>query len=151
MVTKLTTRSWVMVANGGRALVFENSGTALEPRLREVKSKSLPNPPAREQGTDRPGRYPDALGPSRSAVDATDFHDEAEKKFMADLASELEADLSAGRFEDLVVALAPRALGHFRKAMSPHLRSRVTLEIAKDFTREPIKALEASILRELGK
>ena len=150
MMSKLPAKAWVLVADGGRAMVYENGGNALEPRLVEVRTRELTNPPAHEQGTDRPGRYHDGMSPHRSAVEATDFHDEAEKTFMADIAGELADDLAKGRFKELVVAVTPRALGHLRKVMSAQFKQHVIAEIDKDFTRAPAKEIESAIIRALG-
>lgn len=149
MIARLAAKTWVLVADGGRALVFENAGDALKPRLQEVRSRTIANPPTREQGTDKAGRYHDGWSPHRSAVETTDFHDEAEKAFMAEVAGELDGDLAAGRFRDLIVVVEPRALGHLRKAMSARLKGHVSAEIAKDFTREPAEAIALAVARTL--
>ncbi len=149
MIARLTAKAWVLVADGGKALIFENRGDTINPRLEQVRARSLANPPAHEQGTDRPGRYHAGMSASRSSVETTDFHEEAERAFMADIAGELEADLKAGRFKELIVAVAPRALGYLRKAMSAALKAHVTAEIAKDLTREAPDAIEATIVKEL--
>src|SRR3990172_9007017 len=103
MIARLAAKAWVLVADGGRALVFENAGDALAPKLQEVRSRRLANPPAREQGSDKAGRYHAGMSPHRSAVETTDFHDEAEKAFMAEVAGELDGDLAAGRFKELIL------------------------------------------------
>lgn len=149
MIPRLSAKAWVLVADGGRAMVYENGGDALAPKLVEVRTRELPNPPAREQGTDKPGRYHDGMSPHRSAVEATDFHKEAEKAFMADIAGELADDLAKGRFKELVVAVAPRALGHFRKATSAQLKQHIVAELAKDYTRQAPGDVEKAIMTEL--
>ncbi len=150
MIARLTTKAWVLVADGGRAMILENRGDAIAPRLEQLRTRSLANPPAHEQGSDRPGRYHAGMSQSRSAVDATDFHEEAEKAFMADVAGELDADLEAGRFEDLIVVVEPRALGHLRKAMSARLKEHVKAEFAKDYTSETTEAIARFVERELA-
>ncbi len=150
MIAKLTAKAWVLVADGGRAMVLENRGNALTPELAELRTRELPNPPAREQGTDKAGRYHDGMSPHRSAVETTDFHEEAEKAFMAEIAAELADDLAKGRFKELIVAVTPRALGHLRKAMSDKLKAHVIAEIDKDFTRQTAREIEGAIVRALS-
>ena len=150
MIARLTTKAWVLVADGGKSIILENRGDATTPRLEQLRTRELANPPAHEQGSDRPGRYHAGMSQSRSAVEATDFHAEAEKAFMAEVAGELDADLEAGRFKDLIVVVDPRALGHLRKAMSAKLNDHVRFEIAKDYTSETTEAIAKSVEKELA-
>jgi protein required for attachment to host cells len=150
MFARLAAKTWVLVADGGRARVLENSGDALAPRLEQVWARTLANPPARDQGSDRPGRYHDGMSPHRSAVEATDFHAEAEKTFMAEVATKLDGEVAAGRFKDLVVVAEPRALGHLRAAMSARLKTHVRAEIAKDYTSAAADTIATLVAKELA-
>ena len=59
---------WVVVADGEKALFLKNEGDATYPDLNVVRKIEEENPPTREQGTDRPGRYSDGPTVHRSAV-----------------------------------------------------------------------------------
>ena len=66
--------TWVAVADGAKALILVNDGTDRAPVLRVVAKNEIENPPAREQGTDKPGRR-SGFGPSQlSAMETTEWH-----------------------------------------------------------------------------
>ena len=73
MAAKLKHGIWVVVADGEKALFLENKGDGLYPDFVVVQEFAEENPPAREQGSDRPGRFNDGPSPHRSAVADTDW------------------------------------------------------------------------------
>ena len=141
----------VLVTDGSRALILKNAGDTAHPELRTVKAYAQDNPPTREQGTERPTRTNDSLG-RRSAMEAADWHQIAEDKFIDAVAGIMDTDLKAGDYEELVVVAPPVALGEFRKAVSAGVAKVTVLELDKDLTKHPIadiarlvaKALEAA-------
>jgi protein required for attachment to host cells len=146
---RLIRHAWVLVTDGGRALLFRNEGDAVKPDLRQLSSQSQDVPPTRELGTSKPPRTNDSLG-RRSAMEAPDLHQMAEDRFIAAVAADLDRSIRAGEFEQLLVAAPPVALGQFRKAASPAVMRSVVLELDKDLTKHPpveitkllVKALE---------
>ncbi len=122
---KTQDRQWVVVCDGTKALILQNAGTRLAPKLRTREVYEQEAPPTREQGTDAPGRAFASVGTIRSAVDQTDWHDQAERAFLENLAARLDAAVIAGEVDDIVVVAPPRALGMLRDAYSPHLRDKV--------------------------
>ena len=140
---------WVLVADGGRALVLRNDGDEVYPNLQVVKKYEIENPPTRDQGTDKPGRTNDALGNS-SAMGNTDFHQQAEDRFMQDLASDLGKQHEAGAFKSLIVAAPPEALGVLRQAESANLKKAIVADIHKDWTRMPVYQIEEAVVRALS-
>jgi len=143
------TVTWVAVADGGKALLMVNEGTAGEPRLSVLSSRALDNPPAREQGSDRPGRFADAGPNQRSAAEATDWHSFAEARFAEDFASLLNHLAARERFDRLILIAPDRVLGHLRPALSAETTARVTHEITKDLTNHPIPEIETILARAL--
>ena len=87
-----------------------------------------------EQGTDRPGRKHGTDGVSRGAIEQTDWHQQEEQRFAADLADMLYALGHAGEFDDLVVVAPPRMLGDLRARFHPEVSGAVIAEVAKDLT-----------------
>ena len=79
--------------------------------------------PTRELGTDRPGRSYSSVGHGRSAVEQTDWHDQAEQAFLTELAQHLDAAVAAGKVKSLIMVAPPRALGVLRPAYSHALQS----------------------------
>jgi protein required for attachment to host cells len=90
--------------------------------------------PTRELGTDRPGRYAGADGVSKSAVEQTDWHQQAEDRFATAVANALHKKSHAHDFEHLIVVAPPRALGTMRGAFSKEVAQKITAEIPKDLT-----------------
>jgi protein required for attachment to host cells len=131
---RLNHKDWVVVTDGGHTLVLRNDGDAQNLLLTVVRKYDQDVPPTREIGTDRPGRTHSSVGPGRSSMEPTDFHQQAEDRLMIEVAADLAEDLRQQKFSTLVVAAAPAALGALREAMSDELRKTVIAEVPKDFT-----------------
>jgi protein required for attachment to host cells len=133
---------WVVVCDGAKALVFENRGALNAPKLKLREASEQPNPPTHELGTDSPGRTMNSADGRPSAVGQTDWHDEAERGFLADLTRRLDSAVTAGEVTSLVMVAPPRALGMIRSAYTPALRAAVRTEIDKDFVKLPVPEIE---------
>jgi protein required for attachment to host cells len=131
----------VLVADGARAKLLRNAGTVRQPRFVTEFEVEQENPPTREQGTDRPGRYPGADGISRSAVEQTDWHQRAEDLFARNVATLLHRMAHTRPFKRLIVIAAPRVLGTLRAAFHPEVATRVVAEIPRDLTPMPVSEL----------
>ncbi|HUR43040.1 MAG TPA: host attachment family protein [Aestuariivirga sp.] len=145
---RLSNKSWVLVADGARALVLRNDGDAEYPNLKLVRSYGQDNPSNHQQGSEKPGRTNDSLG-RRSAMEATDWHQIAEDRFVQQIAEAMAKDLAVGAFDKLVIAAPPVALGEFRKAVSPAVAKATILEIDKDLTKHPLHEIEKLIVKAL--
>ena len=144
----LTTGTWVVVADGAKALLLENTGTAEAPQLRVVEKMAIDNPPTREQGTDQAGRM---SGPGGASVmGGTDFHRLAEEGFARKLAEALEARVAAGEVKRLVLAAPPQMLGSLRAAMGPALAEAVVAELPKTLTGHPLPEIGKLVAAELA-
>lgn len=133
---------WVVVCDGAKALILENTGDATFPNLRTVEVFEQKSLATHEIGTDAPGRSHSSLGHGRSSVEQTDWHDQAERAFLAQLIKHLDASLTAGKVKSIIVVAPPRALGVLRPAYSHALRAAVRTEIDKDFVKLPIHQIE---------
>jgi len=80
----------VFVGDGCKSLFLRNAGDEKYPNLKTERVFVDHNPPTREQGTDKPGRSYASLGPGRSAVEPTDWHDLEEHRFARSVADALE-------------------------------------------------------------
>ena len=132
--SKITQRAFVIVADGGRALVMRNEGSPDELRLSVVRKYGQDNPPTRDIGADKPGRTNESTHIRRSAMEPTDYHQQAEDRMMQEVAASLSDDLRRKEFDSLIIAAAPAALGVLRKAMSDEVRNTIAAEVPKDFT-----------------
>jgi protein required for attachment to host cells len=139
---KLDQGEWVVVCDGAKALILENTGTRAHPSLKTREVLQQPDAKTSEIGTDQPGRAFASVGASRSAVEQTDFHAQAEQRFLADLAGRLDKALTEGRAKSLTVVAPPRALGLLRQAYSSHVKQALHAEISKDFVKMPVPEIE---------
>lgn len=133
---------WVVVCDGAKALILENTGDATFPNLKSVEVFEHKNLATHELGTDAPGRSHSSVGHGRSSVEQTDWHDQAERTFLLQLAKHLDASLAAGKAKSFIVVAPPRALGVIRPAYSHALRAAVRAELDKDLVKLPIYEIE---------
>ncbi len=146
---RLTTGTYILVADGKKALVAKNIGTAFEPKLEVLRAEQQDNPANRAQGRDAPGRMPDGGQGQRSAMEATDWHQLAEDEFAATMARRLADMARKGDFDRLIVVAPPKALAALRGAMDDTLRPLVVAEIDKDLTGMALDKITARIMAAL--
>jgi protein required for attachment to host cells len=133
---------WVIVCDGAKALILENTGDAKFPNLktRDVfEHKALAT---HELGTDKPGRSHSSAGHGRSSVSQTDWHDQEEQTFLAELVKKLDAAVEQHKIKSLIVVAPPRALGVIRPLYSTALRAAVRAELDKDLVKMPLHEIE---------
>lgn len=143
---KIDRGEWVVVADGARALILENVGDRLYPDLRTKESFRQPDPKTHELGTDQPGRAFRSVGSARSAMEQTDWHDQAERRFLSDLARRLDRAVQSGEVKSLIVVAPPRAIGVLRGAYSKHVGGAVRVEIEKDYVKMPVDEIAKHLL-----
>jgi protein required for attachment to host cells len=133
---------WVVVCDGAKALVLENTGDIKFPNLKTIEVLAHNDLATREQGSDKPGRSHSSVGPGRSAVEQTDWHAQAEQAFLAQLAARLDTAVTSGKAKSLIVVAPPRALGMLRPAYSHALKGAVRVEVDKDLVKQPVAEIE---------
>jgi protein required for attachment to host cells len=146
---RLTHNARVLVTDGGRATVFRNAGQVGRPDLQQFKVYAHDNPPTRELGTGRPATVNESVGNRRSSSEQTDYHQQAEDRFVKAIAEDMEADLKAGEFEELIVVAPPVALGVYRQAASRKLQEATVMEINKDLTKHAAADIAAIVVKAL--
>ena len=145
----LTNGTWVLVADGEKALLLENIGDADYPQLEVRREDEQDNPKTGDQGTDRPGRFNDGPGVQRSAVAETDWHELEKERFAAHLADSLYKDAHAGHFDKLVILASRVVLSELRKDLHAEVSDRIVLEVPKVLTNHPLDEVEEILSREL--
>jgi protein required for attachment to host cells len=140
--------TWIVVADGTRAMLLRNEGSTLKPRFALLNRYEQSNPATREQGTDRPGRTNDS-GTHRSAMEETDWHQLAEDRFLHDIAGVLSSAFHRHEFDALIIAAPPAALGEMRKTLPDRIRDHIVTEINKDLTHLEVRELEKIIPKHL--
>lgn len=143
---KIDTGGWILVCDGGKALFFENVGDREYPDLRMREVFEHENPSTAEQGADKPGRSHSSVGPGRSAVGQTDWHDQAEAKFLKDLARKIHLAVHGGETKELVIVAPPRALGMIREHYTPAIKQALQKEIDKDLVKIPADQIEKHLV-----
>jgi len=140
---RLKHKGWVVVADGEKALFLENAGTPDKPALHVFNGFGQPNPKTAAQGEDRPGRLSDGMGNAhRSAVQETDWHRLAKHEFAHKIASVLEQNAQADRFEQIVIVAPAVVMGELRKSLGDAVTKRIVSEVAKDLTGHPVPEIE---------
>lgn len=145
---KIHQGEWVVVCDGAKALVLENAGDEKFPNLKTREVYEQPHPKTHDIGTDAPGRAFNSADTNRSAVETPDWHTEAERDFLCDLAHRLNTALEKGDAKSLILVAPPRALGVLRQECSHShaLQHAVRAEIAKDYVKLPVHEIEKHLV-----
>ncbi|QFY59554.1 host attachment protein [Rhizobium grahamii] len=134
--------AWIVVCDGGKALIMQNAGNAFELNLKVKETLSQPNDPDRKLGTDKPGRTHAADGLSGSAMEETDWHERAEVEFLKQVATKMDALVRKKDARHIVVVAPPQALGTLRSNFTADTRAAIAGELAKDYINLPIDQIE---------
>lgn len=145
---KITRDEWIVVCDGTKAMILDNVGDELYPRLHVREVRQQPDPPTHEQGSDAPGRFFAAVGGMRSAAEETDWHTETEQAFLRGLTHDLHAAVVAGGAKGLVVIAPPRALGLIRQAWPATHRDVIKAELARDYVKLPVDEIERRLFQQ---
>ena len=143
---KIRTGEWVVVCDGAKALILENIGDAQTPNLKTREVYEQQDRKTHELGTDAPGRAIQSVGSARSAMEQTDWHDQAEQRFLGDLVKRLDAAVKAGDAKSIILVAPPRALGVLRQSLSNGLRGAVRAEIDKDYVKMLVHEIEKHLV-----
>lgn len=136
------TITWVLVADGAQAQVFEHGGPGKG--LNPVKGLHFEQEPlrARDINSDRPGRQMGRGPTAKSGMEQSDPVQHREELFVKSVADQLETMHQQGRFQRLIIAAAPAALGDIRPALSDRVRKTIIAELPKDLTNVPQPQLD---------
>lgn len=129
-------KTWVVVAESSRARIFEASGRGSE--LQELSD--LVHPASRLKGhelmSDSPGRSFDSKGRGRHAMSQeTDVRRNEGKTFADEIANQLEAGRTSGKFGRLVLVAPPEFLGLLRASLGPETAGLVAATVNKNIAR----------------
>lgn len=134
----------ILVIDGAKMSLFRNCGKDFAVDLEQVEHGAQQAARTAEIGTDRPGRSFGSTGKSRSAYEATDYH-QAEEDYFAKAATEKLNGLALQSNLDFIVVAAPRVLGVMRAHYSADLRKRLVAEIDKDYAGRPVADVAAML------
>jgi protein required for attachment to host cells len=138
--------AWIVIADGEKALFLQNKGDGLYPDLEVIREIEEENPPTRDQGSDRPGRFNDGPSPHKSAVADTDWHRVAKERFADEIAAKLYKAAHRGDFDQIVLVAPPLVLGEMRKKLHKEVADMVVAEVPKTLTNHPMPEIERILL-----
>lgn len=148
-MARLTNGTWVLIADGEKALFLENRGDDDYPFLEVFREEEQDNPSDREQSANRPGRFQDGPTVHRSAVEDTDWHELAKDRFAADLADLLYKKAHSGKFKRIVLVADPSTLGELRDHLHQEVSDKVVGEVPKTLTNHPVDEIEKIVHGDL--
>ena len=149
-MSKLKNGTWVLIADGEKALFLENRTDAEDPFLEVFREEEQDNPPNREQAANRRGRFNDGPSVHRSAVEETDWHQLAKDRFAAELAEILYKKAHEGKFDSIVLVADPSTLGELRDELHQEVSDKVIGEVPKTLTNHPVDEIEKIVAKELA-
>jgi protein required for attachment to host cells len=141
-MARLDQGTWVLIADGEKALFLENLTDHENPNLRVRRHEHNDNPPTRLQGTDAPGRRPDVGPGQRSAMEEVDWHRIGKERFADRIAQMLYRSAQRGDFGEIVLVAPPKILGELRSVMHDAVSSRVIAELPKTLTNHGLADIE---------
>ncbi|MEP2829547.1 host attachment protein [Parvibaculum sp.] len=126
---------WIVVTDGGTCRFLASEKRNADPVV-ALPDINLPNPPTREQGTDKPGRTFESVGTRRSAYEPpVDWHEQAKRDFARDIGELLKEKSRTGDFDNLILVAPPEMLGNLRLHLSEETKKKLLGEVNKDYTR----------------
>ena len=146
--------TWVLVADGGKAKIYQQTrtkrsvplrGNARQPNLVESVSAELELVPGMQWQAESSGNYEtgrNATGMVFESVGTTrhmnephvDVRKQVKHDFARHIAGEIDAAKEAKKFDQLFLVVAPRVLGELRESLSKASQKAIVGEIPKDLT-----------------
>ena len=148
-MSTLTHGTWVLIADGEKALFLENKTDAEDPYLDVWREEEQDNPPNREQAANRRGRVGQSANHGKSAYEDTDWHELAKERFADELADILYKYAHKGKFDRIVLVASPKILGELRDKLHQEVANRVVAEVDKTLTNHPVDEIEKILKSEL--
>ncbi|TDN69402.1 host attachment protein [Paraburkholderia sp. BL10I2N1] len=130
----MTSTSWVVVADGNRARIFETPGLKLD--LREIEGFADPQARTRDPELRNGDSGRDAMPAATTPDDA------ARDRFARMLCEYLEQGRMHQRYQRLRIAVEPKFLGLLRRHLSDETRKMVYEEIGADISKLDARAIQ---------
>ncbi|MBI0537696.1 host attachment protein [Roseomonas sp. KE2513] len=133
MAHSIPNKALVLVADGGKAILFRNTGHGGDVTLHEERRLTLS-----DFSND---------GPSGSQGTEASPGDTDEATFGKKLAQTLQTMKAANGYEDLVIVADPQTLGELRKVMHKTVEASVVHTLAKDLTNHAGAEIAAALVK----
>jgi protein required for attachment to host cells len=139
-------RTWVVIADAGRARFFETRGRGTGLTAVDGMALEAELAPSREIGSDRPGRSFESVGSSRHAMESpSDPHREQKRQFARRIVEAVAAGQAAKSFDRVVLVAPPVTMGDLRALLPGKLKAAVSAEVVADLTNTPVSDLPAHL------
>jgi len=140
-------KTCILVADGAHARAFLNDGPGHGISELSEYAANIDLKASRDIDADRPGRTFDSGGQGRHAMESpTDSQRHVKDEFARTLAEKINAAITAGTFDRLVLVAPPATLGDLRQHLSKQSIQNIHGELARNLT----QANETDILVQLG-
>lgn len=140
--------TWVIIADGEKALVMENITDAQDPNLVIVSVEENDTPATGP--SDRAGRRSDPGPNQKSSVEEPSWKSHAKSLFVQDVANLLNKKGLKGAYKRLVLVASPHVLGLLRRRLHSEVLAKVVAEIDKTLTNHPLNKVEKVLKSRLG-
>jgi protein required for attachment to host cells len=144
--------TWVLLADGQNAAVYANEGPGqgLAPLPEFTARRSGPD--SHDIASDRAGhRFGGAAkAGSGATLPRNDPHEFEEKRFVEAAVDRINRAALEKRFDRLIVAAPPRALGQIRQALSKAAAERVAAEVNKDLLKDSPEGIAQHLQEHLA-
>ena len=126
--------TWVLVADGTRARIFEKSFKSLNNVMgRDLVADNLRDS---EIYMDKPGRSFKSKSETRHAYQPrTDWHEYHKQLFAKEICSILDKANETSDFDELIIISPPKMLGDIRSYLGKQLLPKIAAEIPKDISK----------------
>lgn len=131
-------KTWIVLADTKTVRIAVNDGPSKG--VYGHSTHGLKTPPITSL-SDEPGMTNASVGPNRGGIADPDLKGQAAHAFANDIIRYLEASLSKGDFQRLILIAPAAMLGMLRKAMTPALKDALLGDIPKDLTHLPLDEL----------
>ncbi|WP_170331051.1 host attachment family protein [Ruegeria arenilitoris] len=148
-MVELAQGTWVIVADGEKALFMENITDAEDPNLVVVSVEEQEQETARLKPSDRAGRRYDRGPKQKSAVEEGTWKTHAKSLFVQDLANLLNRKGLKGAYKRLVLVASPHVLGLLRRRLHSEVLAKVVAEVDKTLTNHPLHKVEQVLTSRL--
>ncbi|NNE40733.1 MAG: host attachment protein [Marinicaulis sp.] len=150
MITPQRT-TWFLVADGARMQLFESRGMKEQWTLIDNQEAEDARKASRELGRERPGRGHKTGPDSRFAMGGAEPHDKIEAAFLGEIAAKLNKAAQREKFDQIVVAAPPQALGKLRAKFQLQVTAKYIGVFDKDLTNMPEPELLDYFKERLGR
>ncbi len=149
-MVELKQGTWVVIADGEKALFMENITDAEDPNLVVVSVEEQDTQSASSKPSDRAGRRPDTGPNQKSALGEAAWKTHAKSLFVQDLANLLNKRGLKGAYRQLVLVASPQVLGLLRRRLHSKVLSKVIAEVDKTLTNHPLHKVEQVLTQRLS-